>query len=536
MQPTPATEQPQPGGRVVRGSFVDIKTLQPVLVADTASRAVTELLYASLIQADPKTGELRPNLGRWTLSADGLTYSWEIDTKANWSDGRPVTGEDFLSLVKAVARSKKGVRRSDLTDIEGFKAYADGSATSISGIKVDGKRFSVTFAKIFCPALASAFTIPLIPAHVFGKYTVDADPTKNIDDAPENTAPAVTNGPFLFKEWRKGDQVVLVKNQSYWKAPPYLDEWVFKVVADATVLANQLKSAELNYGPIEAKDLEDIERQAHLSVAKYQQLNYTYLGWNVRSRSAPALSDKRVRQALAYGLDTDAVVKALLFGQGTKMLSHHPPVSWAFPQSGMNPYAYDRAKAEELIRSAGYAKGADGFYQKDGKPLGFTLLTHSGNKIRESLVQVAPEQYKQIGVKVNPKLESFESMVDKLLSGSPEVEAWIIAWSLELDPDPYGIWHSSQIPDPAQKRTGQNAGGFTAPGLDEAIEKARTGECSQSARKKHYETFNKILNEEQPYNFGFSPTVLLATAKSLRNFAPGPFGQTYNIEQWWFAK
>lgn len=529
-------EQPQPGGRVVHGAFTDIKTLQPVLARDTPSLRIIELLYAPLLQPDANTGELRPNLGRWSVSADGLAYSWEIEAKATWSDGRPVVGEDYLTFVKAVARSKKTARKGDFADIDGFKAYAEGKSATITGITTDGKKLSVRFTKVFCPALASAFGVPPLPTHVFGKYLVDADPGKNLDDAPENAAPAATSGPFLFKEWRVGDQVILARNPNYWKGSPLLDEWVYRVVPDATVLAAELKTGGINYGQIEAKDLADIERQAHLKVSRYQQLNYTFIGWNVRSPSAPFLADRRVRQALTHGLDTDSVVKTVLFGQATKMVSHHPPASWAFPQSGMNPYPYDRSKAEELLRSAGYAKGADGFYQKDGKALGFALLTHTGNKIRETLVQIATEQYRLIGVKVTPKLESFESMVDKLVAASPEIEGWIIALSLGVDPDPFGYWHSSSIPDPAQKRPGDNVGGFTAPGLDQAIEQARTGDCSQAARKKHYETFNRILNEEQPYNFGFSPSVLLVTAKALQNVAPGPFGQTHNVDRWWLSR
>ncbi len=542
-QQAPA-DQPQPGGRLIWGAFADIKTMQPMLVNDVPSREVTNQIYAGLYFADPKTGELRPNLGKWSASSDGKTYTWEIDAKANWSDGKPITGEDYLATVKATARSKKTVRKTNLQDIEGFKDYQDGKATSISGIKIDSanpKKFAVTFTRVFCPALVNAFgpsTAP-IPAHIFGKYTVDSDAAKNIDDAPENLAPTVASGAFKFKEWRKGDQVILVRNESYFKGPPLLDEFVWKVVADSTVLAAQLKTGELNYGTVEPKDLEDIERQENLKVFKYQALSYTYIGWNTQSKSASALQDKRVRQALAYGLDMDAVVKTILFGQGTKMVSHHPPASWAFPKTGMNDYKLDQAKARQLIESAGFTKGADGFYAKDGKALAFSIVANSGNKVRETLLQVATEQYKQIGVKVNPKLESFETMVDKLTTGNQEIEAWIIGWSLGLEPDPYGIWAKEQIPDPAAKKTGFNFGGYFNPDEEKAMVEARTpssGDCAQAARQKQYETFNKVLNEDQPYNFGFSPNTLLATVKNLQGPDPGTFSEYWNIEKWWFKK
>ncbi len=540
-------DKPQPGGRVIEGSFADVKVLNPVLVNDVPSSTVTARIYDSLIFADPKTGEVKPNLGKWTVSSDGLTYSWEVNEKANWSDGKPITGEDYLTAVKAIARSKKTVRKTNVQDVVGFADYRDGKATSIAGVKVDPqnpKKFTVTFAKVFCPALINAFGgggsgVALIPTHIFGKYTVDNDPAKNIDDAPENLAPPVASGSFVFKEWRKGDQVILTKNKSYWQGEPLLDEYVFKVVADSTVLGAQLKTGELNFGTVEPKDLEDIERQENLKVYKFQALSYTYIGWNLQSKTAPWLGDKRVRQALAHGLDMDTVVKQILFGQGTKMVSHHPPVSWAVPSGGMNQYPYDQAKARQLIESAGFAKGADGFYAKDGKTLQFSIVANSGNKVRETLLQVAAEQYKQIGVKVNPKLESFETMVDKLTTGNQEIEAWIIGWSLGIEPDPYGIWSKTQIPDPAAKKTGFNFGSYTTPEVEKSMEEGRSpsnGDCSQTARKKQYETFNKLLNEDQPYNFGFSPNTLLATAKNLAGFDPGSFNDHPKMYEWWFKK
>jgi len=550
-EPAASAETPQKGGRIIEGSFADIKTLNPMLTNDVPSSNVTGRIYEPLYLPDPKTGEVKPNLGKWTISSDGLTYNWEIDANASWSDGKPITGEDYLTDVKAIARSKATVRKSNYELIEGFNDYCvgpatcKGTATAISGIQVDKsnpKKFSVKFTKAFCPALVNAFgtTAGPLPTHIFGKYTVDNDPTKNIDAAPENTAPTVASGPFKFKEWRKGDQVILERNDTYWKGPAFADQYIFKVVADSTVLAAQLKTGEINYGTIEAKDFDDIARQENLKISEYQNLGYTYIGWNTKSAGAPALADKRVRQALAYGLDMDLVVKQILFGHGTKMVQHHPPVSWAAPDpKTLNQYPLDKAKAEDLIKQAGYAKGSDGFYARDGKTLEFSIVANSGNKVRETLLQVATEQYKGIGVKVNPKLEAFETMVDKLTNGNQEIQGWIIGWSLGIEPDPYGIWHSSQIPDPAKKTTGFNFGAFTAPGFDKAMEDGRSpanGDCSQAARKKNYETFNKTLNDEQPYNFGFSDNRIAVTPKTMRNFDPGPFSTYWNIEKWWFKQ
>lgn len=531
----------QKGGRVIEGSFSDIKTINPILVQDVPSSTVTSRIYDDLIQADPKNGEPKPRMATFSVSSDGKAYTYTINDKANWSDGKPVIAEDYLVAKKLVGKSKVTVRKSSFQDVEGFKDFADGKTNDISGIKIDPsnpKKFTVTLSKISCDAIFQISSY-VMPAHIFGKYATDASKDE-IDKAPENTNPPVANGPFKFKEWRQGDQVILTRNDTYWNGAPNVDEYVYKVVADSTVLAAQLKTGELNLGSIEPKDLADIQTQESLKVTKVQQLGYTYLGWRTNSTSAPALGDKKVRQALAYGLNMDDVIKAVLFGEGTKQVAHHVPVQWAYPDpKALNQYAYDPKKAEQLIQEAGYKKNATGIYEKDGKPISFTIRTNAGNKSRETLAQVAAEQYKKIGLDVKTNFEQFQGLVDKLTQGDASIEAVIIGWSLGASVDPEQIWHSRNTPDPATKKTGFNFTFFKSADLDKAIDEGRNpsnGDCSVPARKKQYETFNKILNDEQPYNFGFSPNTLYVTSKNLQNFDPGSFSYLYNIQTWWLKK
>jgi len=534
-------EKPVAGGRVIYGDVPDIQRLNPATSNDATSSRVSSKIYDSLVIADYKTGEIKPWLGSWTLSSDGLTYTWTIDAKANWSDGKPIIGNDFLARVKMQGRSKVTPNKSVFNDVEGYQDYSTGKATSISGIQIDSanpKKFTVKFTKVFCPALANVFGSAPMPEHIFGKYTVDNDPSKVVDEAPENNAPPVASGPFKFKEWRKGDQVILTRNENYWKGAPYLEEWVQKVVADSTVLAAQLKTGELTAGLLQPGDVADLSKVDTLKLYKWPDNGYVYLGWRTNNPNVAFLGDKRIRQALMYGINIDEVVKAVLFGEGTKQLAHTPPVAWAAaPASELNEYAYDKNKAEDLIKSAGYAKGSDGVYAKDGKPLAVTVVTNQGNKTRETFLQVAVEQYKQIGVKITPKLEDFTALVPKLTGGSPEVEAVIIGWQLGADPDPFTIWHSSNVASPT--KAGNNFVGYSNPEVDKLIDQGRNGpDCSQAARQKVYQQMNKILNDEVPYMFGFAQNRILATDARIRGIVPGPFSPNgdWNIHEWWIKK
>lgn len=538
-QPPVPVGTPTRGGRIVETTALEVFTLQPVLSADVAGSRVISKIYDSLVRPDPRTGEIKPSLGTWSISSDGLTYRWEIDAAATWSDERPITGEDYLAQVKNYARSKKTVRKGNFRDIVGFKEYEDGKATRIEGIALDArdpKRFSVTFARVFCPALSNAFGFALTPAHVFGKYVVDTDASKNVDDAPENLAPPVASGPFTFKEWRKGDEIVLARNDRYWRAAPLVDEWALKFVAGTASVAERFKTSGITLGTIVPGERAEAERLG-LRVFSYQQLFYRYIGWNLRSPTAPALADRRIRQALAYGLDIDAVIKQQFIGEAAKMVSPHLPTSWALPTDGLERYAFDQDRARRLIESAGYVRGADGFYAKGGIALEFTLTTVSGQAAPEALLQVATDQYRQIGVKVSPRLEPLQTFQPLVLDGA--LEAWIFGWNLGADPDPFGIWSKEQIPDPVAKKTGFNSGGYTRPEVEQAMIEARTpsnGDCSQAARKKQYETFNRLLNEDQPYNFGYAPNALIAVDPRLHLVEPGPFDASPSIEKWWLAR
>ncbi len=541
--PTAATtEKPQQGGRVIEATISDIATMQPVLVNDTASGRITALIYDNLIQVDSKTGEPQPRLATFSVSADSLKYTYTIDPKAVWSDGKPIIGDDWLTGLKAVGKSKKTVRKSTFKDIQGFTDYSDGKATTIPGVAIDPanpKKFTVTMGKVSCSAIID-LTGYVLPTQVFGKYVTETSKDE-IDTAPENTNPQVVSGPFKFTEWRKGDQVILDKNPTYWQGPANVDQYVYKVVANQTAITNGLKTGEITFGTIQAKDLADMQTVATVKIDKYQNLGYTFIGWNTSSPTAIGLADKRVRQALAYGIDMDAVIKAVVFGEATKQVAHHVPVQWAYPTGiTLEPYKYDKAKALSLLKDAGWTPGADGILQNAaGKKFNLTISTNSGNTERETLATVAAEQYKQLGINAKAAPEAFQGLVTKLTTGDSTLEATIIGWSLGAEPDPYSIWHSSQIPDPSKKVEGFGFTFFKDPAMDKAIEEARNpsnGDCSIASRKKQYETFNKILNENQPYNFGYANNVLAVSQVSLQSFKPGSFNTIYNVFQWWIKK
>src|SRR5207302_4605119 len=366
--------------------------------------------------------------------------------------GSPLTGDDFKFTVMATLRSRRTNHKNNVDQIVGAKEYIAGSADDVSGIKVDGKTITVSLVNSFCPALIQIGNLSIIPKSVFGKYLVPNDASKNLDDAPENNAPPVSSGAFTFKEWVPNDHITLARNDNYFQKAN-IDEWVHKVYPNQDALTAALKVGEVDMAQFDPKDAQDMQAVSAVQVFKYLNLGYTYIGWNQRRGGKEFLQDKAVRQALAYGLNVDQVVDKVLFGEGVNMVAHTPPVSWAYDPNGLNDYKYDPAKAEQLLQQDGWAKGSDGVYAKDGQKLEFSIITNAGNVIRETFIQVAAEQYRQIGVSVEPKTESFEALVDRLNTskdpkygeeGAHDFDAYVLVWSRVAEPEMFQVWHSSR--------------------------------------------------------------------------------------------
>ena len=533
-----ATGQPKPGGRVILGDISDIKTMNPVLVTDVPSDLVSSRLFTGLLRVDAKTGEVQPNLAeKYDFSSDGKTLTFQLRDGLKFSDGSPLTGDDFKFSVMALLRSKKTNHKNNVDQIVGARDFIDGTASDVSGIGVDGNTITVNLANSFCPALTQIGTLSIIPKSVYGKYIDPSDASKNLDDAPENSAPPVSSGAFTFKEWVPNDHVTVVRNDNYWNKAN-IDEWVHKTYPNQDALTAALKVGEVDMAQFDPKDLPDMQTLPSVRVFKYLNLGYTYIGWNQLRGGKEFLQDKAVRQALTYGLNIQQVVDKVLFGEGVKMVADTPPVSWAYDASGLNTYDYNPSKAEQLLQDDGWTKGSDGVYEKDGNKLAFSIVTNAGNVTRETLIQVAAEQYKQIGISVEPKTESFEALVDRLTQskdpkygdqGGHDYDAVVLGWSQGADPDMYSVWDSNST------HAGENNSiQYKNPDLDKAIDDSRT-KCATGDRKDAFKRANQILNEEQPYDFGFAANVLLGVSTKIQGIDPGPYARYGQAkpETWW---
>lgn len=560
--PERTAEAPATGGRVVIAISQDVGTFTGLLASENLSTELSGLIYRSLIRFDPKTAAPIPGLAEsFEQSADGRTLTFRLRQGLRWSDGSALTGEDFRFTVEAILRSKKTVRRSTVQDITGAKDFLEGRSPSVEGISISEGTITVRFQNPFCPALISIGTLGVIPRSVFGKYHDPGDITRNIDAAPENDRPTLASGPFRLADRVKGVSLVVERNDLYHGGRPLLDAIEFRVFAGTpaagtggpeqgavapirtstqmimeAMLAGNADVAELS--ALERAERDDLRRAPHLEVRSFVGPRYTYIGWNQLRGGKEFFQSRAVRQALAYGLDVDAVLDKVLAGEAVKVLSHTHPLSWAYDPTGLKEYRYDPRRAVEILEEDGWAKGADGIYQKAGQRLSFTLTVPGNATDFVALQREAVQQYGLIGIEVTPEaVEDVPALIKRIQKRDPvygaeggrDLDAWIVRWVLTPDPDAYSIFHSSQT------RSGSNFSGNRDPVLDRALEDGRTS-CSPAARKAAQRAIDQRLNEEQPYRFALAPKSYLVTSK--RVVGPDPssfhsFSYFWNLEQWW---
>ncbi len=225
LLPTPTPVQLAPGeipqgGAWRRAIALDPVSFNPILAADPASAAVQALIFPTLLSQDPMTGQYTTDGGmaeRWEVAADSRTYTFFLRPGVTWSDGDPVDAADFKFTYDAIAEP---------TVDSPFKRNLE----AIDAIEVlDPLTLRVTFKEVKCDGLAD-LQVGWLPSHFFL-----ADPEfefGDLVDNPFNDRPQISAGPFVLQSWTPGDNVVLTRNQRYWRGPPHMDRLIFRIVAD----------------------------------------------------------------------------------------------------------------------------------------------------------------------------------------------------------------------------------------------------------------------------------------------------------------
>jgi peptide/nickel transport system substrate-binding protein len=510
--PPPSADAPHDGGRLVRRLDVDLVTMNPVVSSSRGDRYVVQYLFTPLIRLDRQLQPVAGLADSWEVSPDGLVYRFRLNQKATHSDGRPVRANDVVfTLGKIVDPSSEAIQFS------GAFEQLDMSKTRA----IDDHTVEVVFRRVKAQQLVHFTDVLVLPEHVYSKGNFR-------DDFNEQ---AVGSGPYRLVRREAGKEVVLERRSDYWGPKPPIRTVVFKVITDQSVAFNALKRGEIDEAMLTsdtwARERANPALTNQIDLRRFYLLNYNFLAWNNRH---PLFKEKEVRRAMSMCMPVEAVIRDLYHGTARAMTGPFTPDEWAYNPS-VPVIRYDPAEALRLLQGAGWGDSDnDGVLDRQGRPFRFSLIIMSGGTGHQ-LAQMLQAELKKIGVQLEISLMDGAMAIEKLMGGN--FEAGYLSWDLDVDPDPYPLFHSTQT-----YPRGQNFVGYANAEVDKLLEQGRV-ELDQAKRKEIYWRVHQLLAEDQPYTWVIQVSQKWGVNRRVRGVDASPgfgFFLWYPGElEWWIA-
>lgn len=474
---------------------------------------VSSLLYASLVTVDDK-GVPTPELAEsWDVSADQLTYTFHLRKDLKFSDGSPLTADDVaFTWTIQYDKAYDGGSQLPTLNVKGGKAYKEGTAPTVAGIKViDPQTISATLEKPNATALVLLGSNVLSKAYYGKDYKFgQLEYIKKLHEHP------LGDGPYKLEKFIPGQEVRFVANENYFKGKPKTEHFIYKTTEGD--VWQFVETGEVDYASFSATDenIEKLKALGFVNIIPYTPSSYGYMQVNLKHEQ---LKDKLVRQAIVYGLDRQSIYVDAAQGAGSIANIPASPISWSYTDEGINPYKYDPEKAKQLLDEAGWKVGANGNREKDGKPLSIHYLG-SKSKNTDIFIAIAKENFEALGIDFQPEVfADFNSLVSKVEGGDYDLVSF--STSMLTDPaDGFMQFFDGEITD------------YDNPKFLELYNKAlATTDIEQ--RKAVYKELYQLFNDELPILFTSYKKTVYAYNGRIQNLSVSPFiGLAGSLPNW----
>lgn len=496
-----AESYPVSGGSYVAAALGDATYLNPVLSTDSASNDINSLVYNGLVKYD-KDIQLIPELAQsWEITEGGRVVTFRLRQDVKWHDGQPFTSADVKFTFEK------------LIDPKILSAFSSDYVIVKKVETPDPYTFRVIYNEPFAPAIES-WGIGIIPKHIWenGDFRTH----------PANRKPVGT-GPYIFENWIPNEKITLRANPNYFLGTPYITRYIYRIIPDMSVQFLELRQGTWG-GMTPTPEQYNAYDEFFWAYDKYHYpaFRYDYIAFNLKN---PLFQDKRVRQAIAEAISKDDIIKGVYQGLAVPATGPFPVTSWAY-NPDVKPWPYDPERAKALLAEAGWKDtDGDGILDKDGKPFAFTLVTNQGNKVRESIAQVAQMSLQKIGIKMEIRILEWSVFIHKYVD-ERAFEAVLLAWNLARDPDAYAIWHSSQ-----KGKSQYNFVSYNNPEVDRLLELGRRT-FGIEKRRPIYQKIHELIAADIPYVFLVVPEALPVVHKKFMGVELAPAGLGWNFEKW----
>lgn len=457
-----AADAPKQGGTLTTIVQPEPVTLTPAANTAQPTQYVAANIFDGLVYYDLDL-KPQPSLAQsWTVAPDGLTITFNLRNGVKWHDGKPFSSADVKWSLENVWKTIHPRNRAIFENVA----------------SVDTPDEATVILRLSKPSLPILSVINGIGAPILPKHLYEGTDVLN---NPYNNKPVGT-GAFVFKEWKKGEYVLLERNPDYWEPKkPYLDKIVFKVIPDAAARAAAIEKGEVQYAAFNPVPFRDVERLAKLPAIKVETGGYDWLSpvlyfdLNVENTY---LKDVRVRQAIAHAVDKDALAKVVWYGYGKPAVSAVPSTLTSFHDATVPKYPFDLKKAETLLDEAGFKRGADG--------VRFTL-NHDFEYLKQAL--------KRVGIEVKIRSQDTSAFIKRVYA--------------DRDFDISSSWNGA-FPDPqigivreywsgwlGTKTPWTNGSGYRNAEVDGLIQAAAI-EGNPAKRVEGFKRFQQIVQRDVP--------------------------------------
>ncbi|MFM9108290.1 MAG: ABC transporter substrate-binding protein, partial [Chloroflexota bacterium] len=393
----PFEPAPGPGGTLIWGESSDISTTNVILAADQPTGPFLGLIFEGLTSSSPIDGQPVPGLADyWERAADGQTYTFHLNPKATWHDGKPVTADDVIFSLEAQLNPETGSQYTSTVDaaVASYRKIDDLTVEIVS----DGPRANFLFD----------LALPVMPKHIWESIP-PAEWAADSGSTGQDPARVIGSGPFRFVEWKQGDYVTVERNPDYWDTltgqAPALDRVTLQVFPDETTLIQALKTGQIDATTsVPPAEVEGLQNTEGIAVEIYPTFDFGFYYMNLDPDKTTLFQDHAVREALLRALDRQAINDNIFLGLGEVAVGTQSLLSTAYaPDRIENPYAFDLEAAKALMEEAGWTDSdGDGIREKDGQPFAFDMTYTEGVATFEQLVPYMQQQWKEIGVDMQP--------------------------------------------------------------------------------------------------------------------------------------
>lgn len=471
--PLRAAEAPQPGGTLTAIIQPEPVILTAALNTAAPTGTVSGNIFDGLVDYDTNLKPIPALAESWETSADGLSFTLHLRKGVLWHDGKPFTSADVKWTLENVWKT----------------IHPRNQATFAKVRAVETPNDATVILRLSEPSVAILSSINSNGAQVLPKHLYEGT---DILNNPYNNKPVGT-GPFVFKEWKKGEYILLEKNPNYWdKGKPYLDKVIYKVVPDAAARSAGLEKGEIQYATLSPVPLKDAERLGKLPGLKIQTVGYEWLSpWlflDFNVERGP-LKDVRVRHALARAIDRKAIANVVWYGFAKPATSPIPSTLAAFHDASAATDTFDVKSSDALLDEAGFKRGADGNR--------FTLFIDYipyGDDYKRT-AEYIKQALKRVGVDVTIRTQDTAAYT-KRVYGDRDFDLSITWFAAFSDPQ-IGVTRAYWSASVGKNIPWTNGSGYRSAEVDQIISKVQ-GEPDPAKRVALFKDFQKIVLTDLP--------------------------------------